>query len=155
MSENPKKKIILESLENQQGLEDFKQTALQQLVIEKALSLPQANNCIYSKGYITQECFVCLTCFKESKKMAVIYLACSLRCHDESHEMISIGFKRHIRCDCGNNNFYLNCNLKKNIEISYDNPENKYSHNMQGKYCYCDEEEDEKKMMIQCFFCIL
>lgn len=153
MSQKAKNNIILESDENQQGLEDFKQNALQQLVIEKALALPEANNCTYTQGYITQECFVCLTCFNETKKLAIICLACSLRCHDESHEMISIGFKRHMRCDCGNNNFYLNCQLKKNIEISYDNPENKYGHNMQGKYCYCNEEEDEKKMMIQCFFC--
>ncbi len=142
-----------EKIKNIQGLKEFKEKTIQKLVIEKALLRPEANCCTYNKGYITQECYVCLTCYKETKKYAIICLGCSLKCHDEAHEMISIGFKRHIRCDCGNNNFYINCTLKKNDEMSYDNIENKYNHNMEGKYCYCNEEEDEKKIMIQCFFC--
>ena len=148
-----KKDILFENKENIQGLQEFKENTLIKLVIEKALSRPEANCCTYNKGYITQECFVCLTCYQETKKYAIICLGCSLKCHDETHEMISIGFKRHTKCDCGNNNFYLDCKLKKANEISYDNPENKYNHNMKGKYCYCDKEEDEKKMMIQCFLC--
>ena len=50
------------------GLKQFKEEALQNYIIEKALSRPEANCCTYSKGYITQECFVCLTCFNETKK---------------------------------------------------------------------------------------
>ena len=120
-SQKTNKIKILDSIENQQGLEYFKRTALQQLIIEKALTLPQTKSCTYSQGYITQECFVCLTCYNETKKPAVICLACSLHCHDENHEMISIGFKRHMKCDCGNKNFLINFAFKKKEEIEYDN----------------------------------
>ena len=135
------------------GLKQFKEEALQNYKIEKALSRPEANCCTYSKGYITQECFVCLTCFHETKKRAVLCLGCSVKCHDDNHEIVPIGFKRHMRCDCGNNNFFVECKLKKKDEIDYDNLENKYNHNMEDKYCYCDMEDDGNSTMAQCFFC--
>ena len=50
------------------GLAKFKEEALQNYIIGKALLRPEANCCTYNKGYITQECFVCLTCFLETKK---------------------------------------------------------------------------------------
>ena len=135
------------------GLAQFKEEALQKCIIEKALNRPEANCCTYNKGYITQECFVCMTCFQETKKRAVICLGCSIKCHDDNHDIAPIGFKRHIRCDCGNNNFYLECKLKKKEEIEYDNQENVYNHNMENKYCFCDEEDDGNSTMAQCFFC--
>ena len=135
------------------GLKQFKEEALQNYIIEKALSRPEANCCTYSKGYITQECFVCLTCFNETKKRAILCLGCSVKCHDDNHEIVPIGFKRHMRCDCGNNNFFVDCKLKKKDEIDYDNLENKYTHNMEDKYCYCDMEDDGNSTMAQCFFC--
>ena len=135
------------------GLAQFKEEALQKCIIEKALTRPEANCCTYNKGYITQECFVCMTCFQETKKRAVICLGCSIKCHDDNHDIAPIGFKRHIRCDCGNNNFYLECKLKKKEEIEYDNQENVYNHNMENKYCFCDEEDDGNSTMAQCFFC--
>ena len=131
----------------------FKEEALQKCIIEKALSRPETNCCTYNKGYITQECFCCLTCFNETKKRAVLCLGCSIKCHEDNHEIVPIGFKRHIRCDCGNNNFLIECKLKKKEEIEYDNPENIYNHNMENKYCYCDEEDDGNYTMAQCFFC--
>ena len=135
------------------GLAQFKEEALQKCILEKALNRPEANCCTYNKGYITQECFVCMTCFQETKKRAVICLGCSIKCHDDNHDIAPIGFKRHIRCDCGNNNFYLECKLKKKEEIEYENQENVYNHNMENKYCFCDEEDDGNSTMAQCFFC--
>ena len=135
------------------GLTKFKEEALQNYIIEKALLRPEANCCTYSKGYITQECFVCVTCFQETKKRAVLCLGCSVKCHDDNHEIVPIGFKRNIRCDCGNNNYFIDCKLKKKEEIEYDNPGNKYNHNMENKYCYCDSEDDGNSTMAQCFFC--
>ena len=135
------------------GLAKFKEEALQNYIIEKALLRPEANCCTYKKGYITQECFICLTCFLETKKRAILCLGCSVKCHDDNHEIVPIGFKRHIRCDCGNNNYFVECKLKKKEEIEYDNPENNYNHNMENKYCFCDSEDDGNSTMAQCFFC--
>ena len=39
------------------------------------------------------------------------------------------------------------------MELNYENPENVYNHNMENKYCYCDEEDDGNSTMAQCFFC--
>lgn len=135
------------------GLTEFKEEALKTSIIEKALARPEANCCTYDKGYISQECFVCLTCFQETKKRAIVCLGCSIKCHEDNHEIISIGFKRHIKCDCGNCNFINNCHLKKKENMDYENIENVYDHNMEGKYCYCDKEEDNESNMAQCFFC--
>ena len=134
------------------GLTEFKESALRNCILEKALSRPEANCCTYFKGYIQQECFICLTCLQETKKRAVICLGCSIKCHDE-HEIVPIGFKRNIRCDCGNTKYLIDCKLKKKNEIDYDNPGNCYNHNMENKYCYCDTEDDGNSTMIQCFFC--
>lgn len=146
-------KVSQISKENEDpGLAEFKEVALKNCILEKALSRPEANCCTYSKGYIQQECFICLTCLLETKKRAVLCLGCSIKCHDE-HEIVPIGFKRSIRCDCGNNNFFIDCKLKKKDEIDYDNPNNNYNHNMENKYCYCDTEDDGNSTMAQCFFC--
>ena len=134
-------------------LTQFKEEALKSCIIEKALCRPEANCCTYNKGYITQECFICVTCFLETKKRAVICLGCSIKCHEDNHEISPIGFKRHIKCDCGNNNFFTECKLKKKEEIDYDNLGNHYNHNMENKYCYCDSEDDGNSTMAQCFFC--
>ena len=135
------------------GLAQFKEKALHNYIIEKALSRPETNYCTYNKGYITQECFVCMTCFLETQKRHIMCLGCSVKCHDENHEIFPIGFKRNMRCDCGNNNFYIECKLKKKKDIEYDNPKNIYNHNMENKYCYCDMEDDGNSIMVQCFFC--
>lgn len=42
------------------------------------------------------------------------------------------------------------CKLQK--EKDYENNLNEYSHNYEGKYCNCNEEEDDNEM-IQCFLC--
>ena len=152
-NENSSKEKEKEEENEDSGLAQFKDEALQKCIIEKALNRPETNCCTYNKGYITQECFVCMTCFQETKKRAVLCLGCSIKCHEDNHDIAPIGFKRHIRCDCGNNNFLLECKLKKKEEIEYDNQENVYNHNMENKYCFCDEEDDGNSTMAQCFFC--
>ena len=153
VNENPIKEKEKEEENEDSGLAQFKDEALQKYIIEKALNRPETNCCTYNKGYITQECFVCMTCFQETKKRAVLCLGCSIKCHEDNHDIAPIGFKRHIRCDCGNNNYLIECKLKKKEEIEYDNPENVYNHNMENKYCFCDEEDDGNSTMAQCFFC--
>jgi hypothetical protein len=136
------------------GLVQFKEEELQRCLVYKALELPEVNFCTYKKGYITQECYSCMTCFEETKKRAVLCLGCAIKCHgSEDHEITSIGFKRHFRCDCGNNNFLMECKLKKKDEIEYDNPLNVYNHNMENKFCFCNKGDDANSTMIQCFFC--
>ena len=158
-SEEKKEEIINKPLKEEEnekedsGLAQFKEEALQKCILEKALTRPETNCCTYNKGYITQECFSCITCFQETKKRAVLCLGCSIKCHEDNHDIAPIGFKRHIRCDCGNNNFFIDCKFKKKEDIEYDNPENVYNHNMENKYCYCDQEDDGNSTMAQCFFC--
>ena len=135
------------------GLAQFKEETFQKFIIEKALTRPEANCCTYNKGYITQECFVCMTCFQETKKRSIICLGCSIKCHEDNHDIAPIGFKRHMRCDCGNSKFLIECKLKKKEEVDYENEENVYNHNMENKYCFCDEEDDGNSTMAQCFFC--
>ena len=119
------------------------------LIMEKLNSSSSLKTCTYSKGYISQEVYTCLTCYNETKQFAAICLGCSFCCHKE-HDLINLYFKRNIRCDCGNSHFVIECKLNKNKE--YENYENNYNHNYIGKYCSCDE-EDKGLEMIQCFVC--
>jgi len=54
------------------GLVQFKKEELQRCLVYKALELPEVNCCTYKQGYITQECYSCMTCFKETKKKGFI-----------------------------------------------------------------------------------
>ena len=90
------------------GLVQFKEEELQRCLVYKALELPEVNCCTYKQGYITQECYSCMTCFKETKNRAVLCLGCAIKCHgSEDHELTALGFQRYFRCDCGNNNFLM------------------------------------------------
>ena len=119
------------------------------LLMSKLSSSTSLRTCTYSKGYISQEVYACLTCYNDTNKFGVICLGCSFKCHKE-HELIHLYFKRNVRCDCGNSHFISECAIDKNKE--YENYENEYNHNYIGKYCSCDE-EDNGSEMIQCFIC--
>ena len=119
------------------------------LLVEKLSSSASLRTCTYSKGYISQEVYACLTCYSETKKFGAICLGCSFKCHKE-HELIHLYFKRNVRCDCGNSHFMSECAIDKNKD--YENYANEYNHNYIGKYCSCDE-EDKGGEMIQCFIC--
>ena len=122
---------------------------LELLLMEKINSSSQSKTCTYSQGYCSQEIFACLTCLKENNKPAVVCLGCSFKCHKD-HELLSLYFKRNVRCDCGNSHFINECSLMKDKD--YENLGNEYNHNYSGKYCYCDK-EDGGMEMIQCFIC--
>lgn len=117
-------------------------------------------NCSYSKGYIRQALYSCLTCVPETKsdvsKAAGICLACSFHCHD-GHELIELFTKRHFRCDCGS---YRQSRAKCNLAPikTLPNTENQYNQNFSGIYCICqrpypDPEDNFEDEMIQCVFC--
>ena len=111
------------------------------------------DKCSYENGYITQEVYICKTCYKENGKMAGLCGACAFKCH-EDHEIEELNFKRNFRCDCGNSNY---CKISKlDIHCSYGIDkdvvnENTYGHNFEGKYCYCNNSDDGD--MIQCLSC--
>jgi len=119
------------------------------LFYEKLKRTEEYKKCTYNKGYIEQEIYFCKTCFEENKKYGIICLGCYFQCH-EDHEVINLYFKRNVKCDCGNSHFNINCSLIKDKD--YENYLNNYNHNFEGKYCYCDKEDDNCEM-IQCFFC--
>ena len=64
----------------------------------------ELKQCSYGKGYLTQELFACLTCFKEKAVFACICVGCSMNCHKD-HDVIHLYFKRGFKCDCGNSKF--------------------------------------------------
>ena len=119
------------------------------LFYEKLERSEQYKKCSYEKGKIEQEIYFCKTCYEETKKYGVICLGCYFHCHSE-HEVINLYFKRNVKCDCGNSHFNINCNLYK--EKDYENFCNNYNHNYEGKFCYCNLDDDGNEM-IQCFFC--
>lgn len=164
MSNNQTPKKMIEKQSNQESLSETKTPSkegtlsvnellsscnLELLLMEKLNGASQSKTCTYSQGYCSQEIFTCLTCLKETNKPAVICLGCSFKCHKE-HELLSLYFKRNVKCDCGNSHFINECNLMKDKD--YENMSNIYNHNYFGKYCYCNKEDDGNEM-IQCFIC--
>lgn len=76
------------------------------LAIEKITSSKDSTTCTYDGSYQHQEVFACLTCFNDTKKYGALCVGCSLSCH-RGHEIISLYFKRNIKCDCGNSSFCI------------------------------------------------
>lgn len=64
--------------------------------------------CTYGLGYIRQSLYACRSCLEGfeggENKEAVICYACSVACHP-SCDLIELGVRRHLRCDCGNSLF--------------------------------------------------
>ena len=144
----------LQNENNDQELISFKEAinnyTREILFYEKLKRKEEYKKCTYNKGYIDQEIYFCKTCFEENKKYGIICLGCYFQCH-EDHEVINLFFKRNVKCDCGNSHFEINCSLIKDKD--YENYFNNYNHNFEGKYCYCDKEDDNNNIMLQCFFC--
>jgi hypothetical protein len=72
---------------------DIKYDKYMKKVNELIETTDDAKNCTYSKGYIDQEVFHCLTC---ARGPSAICMACYLRCHLE-HEIVQLGWKRGVR----------------------------------------------------------
>jgi E3 ubiquitin-protein ligase UBR7 len=75
-----------------------------EMIVVSKLNNKEFNTCTYDQGFITQELFACVTCYKEKAEFAAICVSCSLNCHKD-HEMNHLYFKRNVRCDCGNSKF--------------------------------------------------
>ncbi|KAI0071617.1 hypothetical protein K474DRAFT_1668856 [Panus rudis PR-1116 ss-1] len=120
------------------------------LLQEASEALPyQFSQCTYSKGYIRQAIYLCLTC----KEPRGICSACSVACHTD-HEQVELFPKRHFRCDCPTSALPHPCSLHTTLEE--ENTENKYGQNFEGAFCRCGRPYDaqsEKETMIQCLSC--
>ena len=61
------------------------------------------DRCSYGEGYTRQNVFVCTHC-TQGTAAAVICYACSIACHSQC-ELVDLGVRRAVRCDCGNSLF--------------------------------------------------
>jgi len=104
--------------------------------------------CTFYRGYIEQPVYACVTCQTETGQKFGFCYGCSMNCH-LNHEVIEIFFKRNFKCDCPTMGKL--CSLE--LPTSEKNLENKYNHNFDGKYCWCDSEYEFSMEMTQCFFC--
>lgn len=119
------------------------------------LAASDEKNCTYLMGYVPRQAlYSCKTCRKSDEEPIAICLACSYACH-ENHDLYELYTKRGFRCDCGNSRVKNNpCKLFPNKDPS--NQHNKYDHNFNGLYCFCnrpypDPENDSD--MFQCISC--
>ena len=76
------------------------------LYITKFKKSEEIKNCTYNGSYITQEIYVCVTCFNENIKLAGLCHGCAFKCHSD-HDVVNLGFKRNFLCDCGNTKFCI------------------------------------------------
>ncbi|ETO31395.1 hypothetical protein RFI_05721 [Reticulomyxa filosa] len=115
------------------------------------------NECTYTKGYLTQPVYACLTCMKNDETNEMTYsgvcLGCAMNCHLQ-HDIVELWEKRHFRCDCGNEKFRKKDKPSHVCEICPIpkdplNDQNKYNENFIGKYCYCRQ---GTKLLIFFFF---
>lgn len=122
----------------------------QELEKEAALALPFSfSHCTYSRGYIRQAVYLCITCAARR----AICSSCSIACHTD-HEQLELFPKRNFRCDCPTSSLTHPCSLHKHPEAP--NEENEYGQNFDGKFCRCGRPYDaksEQETMIQCLAC--
>ncbi len=113
------------------------------------------DECSYPYGYVHQTIYSCLSCRKDKNPVAVCY-SCSIECHTTC-ELVELGWRRHLRCDCGQAPSTTQCRLYP--EKVDANRENDYSgsagHNFDGLFCSCDEpfNHEDSDDMYQCLVC--
>ncbi|EPY49348.1 zinc finger protein Mlo2 [Schizosaccharomyces cryophilus OY26] len=112
------------------------------------------DECTYSKGYLKQTLYACLTCQREAECLNGVCYGCSISCHAD-HELVELFHKRHFQCDCGTvRTGEEPCKIRKTTNECA--PENQYNHNFQGQFCTCDtfyDPEQESGVMFQCILC--
>lgn len=125
--------------------------------------------CSSDLGEQTQLVYICTTCNDRLKEDIYTHLPfsnntefenyiygyicseCALNCHRD-HNIVNLGTKHNITCDCGNNLYKRNnCNISHTIIKPKYNYNNIYTHNNIIKYCYCDG--NEELPMYQCVQC--
>ncbi|KAF2070909.1 hypothetical protein CYY_007775 [Polysphondylium violaceum] len=115
----------------------------------------EEGKCTHDKGYIDQPVYACKTCIdkKSDKSPFGMCYGCSMSCH-LYHDVYELFKKRSFKCDCGTSKSNgQKCDLTTVDKHLTTNTENKYNHNFNGKYCYCDSEYDYKEDMILCILC--
>lgn len=115
--------------------------------------------CSRQHGQITQEVFSCLSCREAYGHVVVLCAVCAETCHlKQQHEVISVGLKRNIGCDCGCGDGAPPCECAADPDEVRDwlNHEESLAaaHNFQGMFCWCDEPwTDVDAKMAQCAIC--
>lgn len=97
--------------------------------------------CTYDKGYINQPVYACLTCSKACGKPVGVCYGCYLNCH-LNHDTVELFYKHRFKCDCGTPRIPdFDCTLIKRDDPLhfYENDENEYNHNFEGRFCWCDK----------------
>eukprot|EP00698_Gefionella_okellyi_P022383 TRINITY_DN7410_c0_g1_i1.p1 TRINITY_DN7410_c0_g1~~TRINITY_DN7410_c0_g1_i1.p1 ORF type:complete len:376 (-),score=102.49 TRINITY_DN7410_c0_g1_i1:80-1207(-) len=123
------------------------------------LTDPRANYCTFDYGYVRQSLFACRTCNEASGTHTFGFCAgCSVRCHND-HDIYELWEKRDFRCDCGTAAAPASCLCDFDPEATKKelrNTKNRYNHNFNGRYCWCDKEHDEENQQedeLQCIVC--
>ncbi|AOW06943.1 putative zinc finger in N-recognin-domain-containing protein [Yarrowia lipolytica] len=111
------------------------------------------SECTFYTQPARQLLFTCLTCSKKSGAPSVICYGCSIQCHS-SHDLVELFTKRNMTCDCGTDRMksFGGCNLRKNFaNLDEACDTNKYNHNFDGRFCFCDKPyNEETDIMYQC-----
>lgn len=111
------------------------------------------SECTFYTKPARQLLFTCLTCSNKNKTPSVICYGCSIQCHS-SHDLVELFTKRDMTCDCGTERMktFGGCNLRKNFtDLDESSDTNRYNHNFQGNFCFCDKPYDpDTDIMYQC-----
>jgi len=113
-------------------------------------SREEGKTCSFPKDPVVQEVFLCRTC-NTCPEGSGVCLGCYLQCHLD-HEVVELGPKTNLVCDCGNSRMSNKCTL--NSQKPLENPDNSYSHNFKGKFCICDSEDSEETRESEMFMCV-
>ena len=154
------------------------------------------SRCSYEQfGVCRQQVFVCRTCrdqydrllqafhpewtreqIQQQCDIVVLCEQCAHFCHtNKGHDVVAIGVKNHVACDCGNALFrrldqlalLTDPSLRASVHDASDvpslhgcvlcpekeclNASECYNHNMRERWCYCDGPEELP--MVQCVKC--
>ncbi|RKP12542.1 hypothetical protein BJ684DRAFT_20930 [Piptocephalis cylindrospora] len=107
-----------------------------------------------------QTLYVCLRHVPtgEEKTGRIMCYACSISCHADC-ELVELFTKRGIGCDCGAGRMSNTCSLVQIPDATWAEEnarKNRYNHNAQGLFCWCNETYDpevEASPMYQCIVC--
>lgn len=108
------------------------------------------DECTYHIQPERQHLYSCQTCRERSGRPNAICYSCSIQCHSD-HDILDIGSKRKISCDCGTLQIGGDpCTLRQSEEL--EPAENtQYNHNFCGRYCLCNAADDgTSDVMLQC-----
>lgn len=147
--------------------EDVEPAAMRRDEVCYVLGDASAEKCSYSRGFVRQPIFACLTCHPSGD--CGFCLACSLTCH-EGHVVEEIFTKRGFRCACkgarmasssstgGADGKMSGCQLMASKDDGSARPY-PYNNNFKGIYCTCQKPypdpsmTEEEQEMHQCVVC--